>query len=254
MKKFFAMAAIALFMMTSCSDDDNTPETTTINPTEDITLLKKVIATSENGTVTTTNYTYNGNKIISQISSNGTSSVFTYTGNLITHVETIKNNILTYETTVEYNSSNQKTSQVSLSIYPNFVMGTKEVYTYNENGTITVKQYSGNAESQTVYGATDTITIEENSIFHNWMDSDLYTHTFDSKNNPMKNILGFKEYQGPHFDGDHNFLTAYTRPAGSDYINTYTYNSNDYPVTSIEKVYDFNNQLYVVAQKQFFYE
>lgn len=248
MKKVLALAAIALLMFTSCSGDD----TQTTTSAEGTTLLKKIISTSEDGTVTTTNYNYDGNKIISLINSNGTSSFYTYTGNMITKIKTTKNNIATNETLIEYNSSNQKTSYTSLDIYPNFVMGMKELYTYNQNGTITAKQYSGDAESQTIFGATDTITINENSILHNWMDLDLYTHTFDTKNNPLKNILGFIEYTYPHYDGNHNLLTADARPTRTDYIFTYTYNSNNYPTTSIEKVYQIDK--YVTTEKQYFYE
>lgn len=248
MRKLLALAAVALFMITSCSDDDTT--TTPI----DNTLLQKMITTSEDGMVTTSNYNYDGNRIISMITSDGNSTIYTYTGNLITNVKTIQNNNITVETIIEYNSSNQKISEIILISGPDLgvAQGTKETYTYNQNGTITFNAYSGDLASQTTFEGTGTITFNENIIQHEGMDQETYKHVLDTKNNPMKNILGYNEYMKPHFDGNQNFVTAYTTPLRSVFIFTYTYNLNNYPVTSIEKVYQLNK--YVTFQKQYFYE
>jgi hypothetical protein len=156
--------------------------------------------------------------------------------------------------TIEYNSSNQKTSQIILISAPDLGVeqGTKDLYTYNQNGTVTVVQYSGDLESQTTLEGTGTITINENSILHEGMSSQAYTHTFDSKNNPMKNILGYNEYTLPRLGSKHNLLLGATTSTRSGYIFTYTYNSNNYPISSVQKTYEVDK--YVTTQNEYFYE
>jgi hypothetical protein len=248
MKKIIALAGFFLFMV-SCSNDDaqNT------NAAEDTTLLKKMTSTNEEGITSTYDYTYNGNKIVSMISDD-TTIIYTYTGNLITHITSTQSNGVVIDQTIEYNSSNQKTSQIILISAPDLGVeqGTKDLYTYNQNGTVTVVQYSGDLESQTTLEGTGTITINENSILHEGMSSQAYTHTFDSKNNPMKNILGYNEYTLPRLGSKHNLLLGATTSTRSGYIFTYTYNSNNYPISSVQKTYEVDK--YVTTQNEYFYE
>ena len=79
MKKIFTLAAIALFTLASCSDNDATPTT----PEENVVLLKKTIENDVDGDFTTT-YAYDGTKLTGINYSDGTYDAITYTGDLIT--------------------------------------------------------------------------------------------------------------------------------------------------------------------------
>lgn len=245
------MAALALFMLTSCSDDD----TTTTTPIDNV-LLKKVVTIGENGIEITQNYTYERNKIISLVSSDGSSSFYTYTGNLITKFKTISPDGLSYESTVEYNSASQKTATTDLYTYPNNSgYGVKNVYIYNENGTITLKSYSGTLESQTELESTYTIESNNQSRIFTKQGvevPDVYEHTFDEMKNPLKNVVGYKEYIAPDLNADHNIINGYKSIYETVYIFDYTYNSEKYPLTATQKISQSGE--YSISHKQYFYE
>jgi len=250
MKKILILGVTVLFMMTACSDDD-----TTTTPANDNTLLQKTITTSEDGTVTTSNYTYSDNKIVSIVSSDGTTSSYIYIDDLITNIKTTKNNNINEETIIEYNSDGRKKSEISLLSAPGLGLnqGTKELYTYNQDGTITYSTYSGDTTSQTQFEGTGKITIDVNNglILHQGMNMEDFEHKFDTNKNPMKNIKGFEEYMMPHFNGTNNLLEGFKTTSTISYINTYTYNSDKYPLTLTEKT--FVGGKYITSQKQYFY-
>src|ERR1044072_7607331 len=104
MKKILSMAAIALFMsMTSCSGDDSS-ETT--NPSTETVLLKKIITTDEDGNAVTTNYTYDGTKLVKVTDSQGLVSNHYYEGDLPVKVEYFENNVLTQRDVFTYANGN----------------------------------------------------------------------------------------------------------------------------------------------------
>ena len=79
MKKVFYLFFITIFVttLTSCTAESE-------DTTQDK-LVKKIIELNQDGTSSTFNFTYNGEKIIS-IESEETSKKFTYFGNLITQI------------------------------------------------------------------------------------------------------------------------------------------------------------------------
>lgn len=251
MKKFLTLV-IALTLLTACSGDDN-PGTTT-SPQEANVLLKKVIETKEDGNTTTYNYTYDGNKIVSIIGSNNTSKVFYYTGNLITKVKNIET-FMTVETFIEYDSNNRVKTQKDFSSIPD---GSYEewqvaVSTYNTDGTITKNVYFGKTETDLEFNNSHTIIFnyEKNTLVYDMEEESDHNYVFDNKNNPMKNILGYFEYKGP-FIATQNLLLNFTG-ATNEIIGNYTYNVNNYPVTSTEK-FRLQTGEYKTYQKQYFYE
>lgn len=250
MKKILILIALTTFII-SCSSDDSTP----VNPEEKIVLLKKVILTNESGDTATYNYTYDGDKIVSMDGIDGSKIIYTYTGNLITHIKsTYSSSNSTLETTLEYNSNNQKISEIKLISAPGFKQGERKTYIYNQDGTVTFESYSGDLESQTIFVGTGKITFNEseNTITQEGLSREPSKDVYDTKNYPMKNIRGYNEYIKPHFDENHNALTIDVTSANPAFIYTYTYNSDNYPITSIEKIYTVDH--YRTLKKQFFYE
>ncbi|MFD2603040.1 hypothetical protein [Flavobacterium suzhouense] len=249
MRKVFALAATALFIFTSCSSDDNTNVTTP----QDNTLLKKTTYITEGEATITYNYTYNDNKIISINGSNGRNTIYTYTGDLITKSITTEGT-LTIQNNIEYDNNNRKVSQIHLISQTelNYESGSKTLYTYNENGTITMTIYIGDLESQTTFDSTYTITQSEESLIQ--FDGDLgsYSNVFDNKKNPMKNVTGYNEFMKPESSSKNNLLFGYKKNDTSDYIFTYTYALSNYPITSTQKI--LTNGVYKTYYLEYFYE
>lgn len=249
MKKIIALAGFFLFMA-SCSNDDaqNT------NAAEDTTLLKKMTSTNEEGITSTYDYTYNGNKIVSMIGSNGSSSIYTYTGNLITNYIRTTEEAFIIQSSIEYDNSNRKISEIDLitQTESNYESGRKTLYTYNQNGTVTINTYIGDLESQTTFDNTYTITQADESLIQFEGDFGSYSHVFDTNNNPMKNVTGYNEFMKPSYSSKNNLLYGYKEDNESGYIFTYTYNSNNYPVTSTQKIKNLG--IYDTSYIQYFYE
>lgn len=244
MRKIFTLITLAIFMV-SCSSDDSS----TVNPEEKILLLKKKILTDEDGNTTTYNYIYENNKIISITGTDNSSTTYTYTGNFIT-VKQVANSYV-YETASEYNNENRLIVSVSIvrDIQNNIISAKKELYTYNGNGTETIKSYTGDAESQTEYTGTTIVSYPgENTVKYETNDGRQIIDTYDGKNNPMKSISQTNVYT-------QNLLTRVdilNGDAVTFFDNTYTYNLHNYPITSTGKVYQMG--IYKTFTEQFFYE
>lgn len=244
MKKLLLLT-IVLTLLTACSSDDS-PATT---PTETAVRLKKVTSTDEDGKTITSNYNYNGTKLTSVITNDGSSNIYTYTGDINTGMERYENYTLRYIYTYKYDENNKLFSKtvVVQNSFPKF--GQKDLYTYNENGTTTIKSYQGNPESEMDLIETTTVSYPNTSTIQ--YESEAGTkvvYTYDGKNHPLKDILETDIYS-------QNLLTVIniTPVEPITYFdNTYTYNSNNYPVTSTEKVYTMG--VYKTFKKQFFYE
>lgn len=245
MKKILCLFGALTFALTSCSsDEDSSDSSGTV-------LLKKTVETDSEGDKVTTNYVYNGNKIVNitvQGSSDGI--YFTYTGDLITKME------FKYEGEVEqineykYDSNNRLISYVSIE--PSEEYGFKESYTYETDGSISVKTYRGDDLTQTIANGTRKITFtggEFTKIIST--DSPSRSYTYDDKNNPMKNILGYDKIS--FVDGEasgilHNIVSE--KDIDYDEVTAtyvFTYNSAGYPTKSTE------SEEGEVATVEFFY-
>lgn len=250
MKKFLTMAAVALFMMTSCSDDDSTSND---NPTT-VVLLKKTIETDEFGEEWTTNYFYEGTKLVKMSDPDGEQKFF-YTGDLLTKM-TYSGDGLEQTDIFTYYPDNTIKTHLMLTTDMGEEYGSKYEFTHNADGTITKKYYYGDHTSQTELGNTYVLTMTNGNIT-NVKDTSSHgsitntSYTFDNKNEPRKNITGYASMilAADNEGGVNNILT------GSVYgesAYTYTYNSDDYPVTSKETItYGTDTEVYTT---KYFYE
>lgn len=229
MKKIFAAAAVALFMMTSCSDDDSSSNN---NNNTDVVLVKKTIETYEDGSTLTSTFHYNGTKISSIHHSDGAETNFTYTGNNVTKIEYMEGNELSQRNVMTYDAEGRLTSLIEYVFDETDPWADKTVFSYNDNNTITTVKTTGDHNSQTDHVQDGTITVLGGNITQYVTDNDTTTYSYDSKNSPEKNITGVEMLNLSWQEGGVNNITAYNSEEFSEgYTATYTYNSDNYPVT-----------------------
>ncbi len=213
MKKIIASLSIVLFSIVSCSKEEvATPEVLGNLPI-------RIENISEGDGNSTTNITYNGNKIVesSDTGNNGIvyKTVFTYNGDLIVKLESYKGSVLKDSDEYIYENNKIKTilsldNRVNFQTNLPYVEKTKKVYTYNTNGTILEEQFilvngvyvNQNRTKLFTYNSTGNLIKSEenstNSYFNgttNIITTSNYTYTYeyDNKNNPFKNITGLNK-------------------------------------------------------------
>ena len=115
----------------------------------------------------------------------------------------------------------------------------KFTYTYNSDGTVSVNEYQGTIGSPTLvpsspYTYTFTnneLTADDDSIF-----------VYEDKNNPFMNVTGFKELMLPEFADDYMIAFGRNKMMTSTYdesntsegiFATHTYNSSNFPTSSV---------------------
>lgn len=122
--------------------------------------------------------------------------------------------------------------------YPNY-SGSKIVYSYNGNGTISFQSYTGNFTNQNTLVETGTTYINSEgniSKVEIYRGVDLYTkieYTYDNRNHIFKNIIGYGKLNS-NFEGNKNNLMSKRVYDGngtlvSGFDSVYTYNSDNFP-------------------------
>jgi uncharacterized protein YkuJ len=232
MKKII-VACLTVMFLVSCSSTDSPVVS------QDV-LVKKIIETDEDGVEITTNFTYNGNKIVRTVSDDGTKMEFTYTGELITQVKYFEGTTLFQTETYQYNTLGDMETYIILLNTQDY--GAKEVYTYNNDGTIQYTRTLGDLVSQTESPSTGKIFFTNGEISkvetYGLGAVSVVNYTYDNKMNPFQNITGLNKitYADQVVAGfTHNVLTE-VHPAwpSSNVTSVYQYNSNDYPISSDE--------------------
>jgi hypothetical protein len=250
MKKIFYLFTASLVVLTSCSSDD---DSSIITPSEDISILPKTISYIYPSTFLGTNSksinTYSGNKILNIIDENS-KTIYTYDGSIITKQEQFSldekgKETKSREVAYAYENGKLKTRiyKTGISeINPNGVYVSKTVYTYNSDGTISYILYSIDSKTQVeTKQGTGKLTYKDGNLIKSEVNSDIYsfqngvrTFEYDTKKNPLKNILGFSSLLDEVEDCGNNNVIKITRtrpdyPNPSVYLTTYIYNDNGYP-------------------------
>jgi len=250
MKKLLFTLAIGLAILTSCESDlVSAPPSDSIN---DGVLLKRTIETSVDGSTFIIDYTYDGNKLVSIVDSDGYSENYTYTGGLITRVDEFESGVLDSYITYEYDSSDRLIKSTI-----SFSGGSEQVAisTYNSDGTIT-------EVIDAISEFTHTYTGSNRVSYEGVTDGFSFSFTYDDKNGPLKNVLGFLEYSKDSGFADsfrNNTLsstqiTGVTSSSFSDeFTNSYTYNSANYPVL-LTHVGNLGTASEETTTTEFFYE
>ena len=199
MKKIFCFFGALIFVLTSCSGDEN-------SSSEDNFILPKTISVTnqespQDNKVST--ITYDGNKIVSIISL-GEKTVFTYDGNRIVKQEVFDiylngNKIKKTDVSYTYENGKLKTRLLRKGFttkYPDGEYIYKTVYIHNSNVLISYIYYTVNQDTKAeIKSSEGTLTYKEgNLIKEEDIDGSLVyarSYEYDTKNNPLKNILGF---------------------------------------------------------------
>ena len=186
MKKVFYLFFITIFVttLTSCTAESE-------DTTQDK-LVKKIIELNQDGTSSTFNFTYNGEKIIS-IESEETSKKFTYFGNLITQIIEL-NKTTQVQTTFDYFYTNDLLTKVIST--DNYTLN----YTHQADGTITYEKTTIDNNRNIVLLFKGIIYMDSNNIVddkktfetnNTKIVSEELNFSYDSKRNPFYNIVGF---------------------------------------------------------------
>ncbi|TPG38158.1 hypothetical protein [Flavobacterium pectinovorum] len=235
MKKILCLfGALSMVLMSSCSSDDSSSDAS------DSILLKKVVLTGTDGK-STVNYKYNGNKLVSVIDDSGEVNMYyTYTGDLITKIEfKFPTGEIEQTNSFTYSADGKLATFVRVEKENDELRGYKEVYTYNANGTISVKSYGGDDKTQTEEGGTSTITFVSGDVSEiTSTNSPNHKYVYDAKNNAAKNVLGLDKISFVDGEGTGVFHNEVSDTSGATVWSTYsyTYNSAGYPEKSVDNV------------------
>lgn len=235
MKKIILFVSAFALLLTSCSSDDSDPEPAA--PTG--TLLTKIIETYDDGSIETSNITYNGNKIVSMITVEyNEKTIFTYTGDLITKEEFFVDDIIDETFVYEYDTNQRLIKSTKTYISSMEV----DNFTYNSNNTVSfVTTSAGNTiASGTIYFdgnqpyKKELSEISGTSVY-NTTEEDIY----DDKVNPFSSVVGFSKIQIAcpsyirGYNGIPNNSIEFKRNGVTDWTSVYTYNSNNMPATEV---------------------
>lgn len=237
MKKLLYLFTTSLLVLTSCSKDDNDSS----SPVSSI-LVKKIIDIDIDGSSSTRNYEYNGNKIVS-MTEDGLLYKYTYTGDYITKIEEFDTEGKV-DITTEYSYTNGKlTTSIEKNTGAKYYY--KTTYVHNTDGTVSYDNFRGNVETgiEQEYGATGKYTLKDGNMLKlevsYYGDENAYVYEYDNKNHPLKNVTGL----GLLLDDETlvNNLVKETATLGSGdklstSITTYTYkyDVNNYPTEKVE--------------------
>ena len=285
MKRINLILSILILVLSSCSSD-NGENVTPVTPSA--ILVKKIIQLDQNGKeISTTDFVYNGNKIVSEVITKRDLSVignigfiyqykteYTYTGNLITSIK-VKNinanhDKLVLKTDFLYNSSEELISSIREQYFDTFKGILRLVYNKLDATTVSCKMYSSdsrdNIETQ-IWEGKFSFDTNKNLVRSESLDANFLYGSFeyDKKSNPQKSILGlnkimFEEippiYNAStkryHLNRFNNILKSNISGHFPKY-NQYTYNANGYP-SEMKEYYIYNGNNIHDVTFQYFYE
>lgn len=239
MKKIIYCLALIATVFSSCDKEENP----TIVTDEAALLPKKVIETS-NGTSYVSTCTYDGKKLLN-ISNEDGKTVFTYSGDYIAKVQGFDaDNVLEYTEEYTYENGKLKTEYEFEEGAP---VSTTTTYTHNLDGTIVFEKKNKNLSTgvETMQTPGKYTYLNGNLVKEEFFSTDysrVVTYEYDTKINPLKNILGFNKLLG-QMESVNNEQKKTIVSTNNGTINTniytfqYTYNDKGYV---LEKK-DFNN-------------
>lgn len=245
------LGMMTMGILASCSTDEfdtdvtsDTMEDAKLNPKG--VYLKRIITTTNAGsTVNTSDYLYSGSKLTRINSSDGSHVVYMYAGNLISERAFYYNNTLNTKEIFEYNENSQLLNYRRVN--PSNTVLYRAIYQYNSDGTVTVSGYKGATVSEStkivnrkVFVVNGQVTkIENYTISNGSAVTEVLNYSFDTKNSPFKDILGFDKltYYDMALNGSARNVTvintvgASLANSGNDIVQ-YTYNAQNYPVSA----------------------
>jgi hypothetical protein len=253
MKKLALVFSALIFIMTSCSVSSSDDPIIDPPVTNGIKLIKELVTVD--GVETTSNITYSGNKLVSALEVGGYKTNYTYTGDFITKIELFRTDE-TIQSRYEYTYSNGKNTELITTRWSNgsITVKYKNVYTYLANGNINFTQKGLDFvtnEPTSSPGLTGTYTYTNGNCISKTLQTNTGTplatsysitiaYTYDTKKIMLTNVLNYnKLVNEEEFSSTNNPLsitetqTGYS-PKTITTTNTYTYNSDSFPITKSE--------------------
>ena len=246
MKKLILLiSATTLFFACSKSSSDDAP----VAPP---TILISRLENTKNGVTKTDNITYNGNKIV-KVSLDGNQEIrYTYNGNLIVSLEDFTNNVPRGGSTFTYDGDKLirvfrteiSTGGPAPTTYKNRID-----FVHNTDGTINFKRYSISATNVETLSSEGKYTYVNGNLTKKENNetsfSEVIIYTYDTKNNGLRNILGFDKLIENEQFCLNNVLTsrktATAPPTGGnppststvENVYSYVYNLSNYPTSAV---------------------
>lgn len=237
--KIVLLWVLSIFVLTLCSCSTDNDDT--------VKLLKKVVETSEAGTSETSLFTYDGTEIVS-IDGVQKRTDFTYTDGLITKAVTLNKTNQLLET-IEYSYLEGKLVEAeSLGNYRiNYIHNSDKTVSYEKftiSGNQQVKEFHG-----TLYFENENF-IKEERILDNTASGVLSKYSvsfdYDSKYNPLYNILGYKkllDYNEGASSNNSLISTVITSISKDDqitssanfYKSSFKYDLDNYPTEQVSE-------------------
>ncbi|MFV8368212.1 hypothetical protein [Flavobacterium sp. LB2R40] len=276
---------LSVLILSSCSSDNSESDITVTPPSV---LVKKIIELDRDGKeMSTTDFVYNGNKIVSEVIAKKDLSVvgnigflynykteYTYTGNLITSIK-VKNinanhDKLVLKTDFLYDSNEDLISSTREQYFDTFKGVLRVVYNKINMNTVNCKMFSSDSrdmiETQ-IWEGKFSFDANKNLIKSESLDASFLFASFeyDSKSNAKKNVLGlnkiiFQEI-APLYNAStlryhlHKFNNVSKSNISVFFptFNQYTYNASGYP-SEMKAYYIYNGKNIHDATFQYFYE
>ncbi|MCV9931827.1 hypothetical protein OIU80_05980 [Flavobacterium sp. LS1R47] len=252
MKKILCLFSAMSLVLASCSSNDD-------NESSPI-LLQKIVYIGDDGTSSTSDITYDGNKIISIKAQDGSVYKYIYTGNLITKIEEIDEDGA-LDITTEYSYTNGKLV-ACIEKQTDAITFYKTKYTHNADATVSYEEFRINAVTglETEGGTIGKFTFNNGNLVKDeksyYGSERVITYEYDTKNDPLRNVLNHNLL----LDEDSNINnlikeTSTYKSGDNTYINTttytYKYDVNNYPT---EKVVTYQAGTSTFTEtSQFFY-
>lgn len=222
MKKLLTLVSAFALVLTSCSSEDDSSSSSNAPV-----LVTKTIESGDSGPSITTNFIYDGNKLIEWNDSDGERETFVYdsSGKI-----TSGNSYYGGTFSIEYSYDSQDRL---IEIKDN---DTEEIfeYVYNSNGTITENRKDFDLileETRTYTFLNGNITNELTEFPFGGSSNSIYT--FDTNNNPFINMHVPYELFLEYFEENKNNVLSSTIDNDPDsfesFTCTYNFNSNGYP-------------------------
>jgi hypothetical protein len=253
---------VSLFIITftSCSNDDNNNQEK---------LLKRLIEVNEDGSSSTTDFTYSGNQIVTIVSETK-SETFTYTGDLITRITSmdIPNQV---QTTFDYVYTGTNLTKVICS--ENYELN----FVHNANGTVSYEKtmldtnnnevlvYHGTLSFQGANASEDKRVLDNTST--NVLSKEEVSFVYDAKKNPLHNITGYSKLLDRFTTisannavssieiASNTFLdTNQVTSSSIQYLRNFQYDNSDYPTEIVSDKPVFGNHNPNHLKSLYFYE
>ena len=186
--QLFLFSTVLFLTLCSCSKDEGAA-------VYQNRLLTKLVDVAADGSVASTIFTYDANKIVS-IDGAGKHSIFTYSNDLITKIVTV-NNVNQTQNILDYYYTNGQLVKIISS--DNYVMN----FTHNDDGTVLYERLTIDANHNLITVYNGKMFFQNGNLVRDErtkggtastiVSKEIVSYQYDSKNNPLGNIVGYSK-------------------------------------------------------------